>query len=92
MSRTVFCAYLKKEAPGLPMKLYPGEIGQRIFDNISAEAWKIWLQTQTMLVNEHKYNLMNPEHKKLIEEAMVGFLFEGKEVRIAGYTPSKASE
>lgn len=87
MSRTVFCTYLKKEAPGLAFQLIPGELGKRIFDNISQEVWSIWQQKQTMLINEKKLNLMKPEDRSLIQEAMIGYLFENKEVDIEGYTP-----
>ena len=51
MSRTVFCQYLKQEADGLDFQLYPGELGKRIFDNISKQAWGEWMKKQTMLVN-----------------------------------------
>ena len=51
MSRTVFCARLNKEADGLDFQLYPGELGKRIFDNISKEAWAQWQHKQTMLIN-----------------------------------------
>ena len=54
MSRTVFCQYLKKEAPALAFQLIPGELGKRIFDNISQEAWSEWQQKQTMFINEKK--------------------------------------
>ena len=54
MSRTVFCQRLKKEAPGMPFQLIPGEIGKRIFDHISQEAWSEWQKKQTMLINEKK--------------------------------------
>lgn len=54
MSRTVFCARLKKEGEGLDFQLYPGELGKRIFDNISKEAWAQWQHKQTMLINEKK--------------------------------------
>ena len=54
MSRTVFCQNLNKEAEGLGFQLYPGEIGKRIFDNISKEAWTVWQKKQTMLINEKK--------------------------------------
>lgn len=89
MSRTVFCAYLKKEALGLPAQFYPGELGKRIYENISLEAWRLWLKKQTMLVNEHKYTPTNPEHKAILEQAMVEFLFEGKEPHIPGYIDPK---
>tara|TARA_R110001583_G_scaffold26757_3_gene96289 strand:- start:339 stop:608 length:270 start_codon:yes stop_codon:yes gene_type:complete len=89
MSRTVFCSFLKKEAPGLAFQLIPGEIGKRIFDNISQEAWAEWQKKQTMYINEKKLNLMKAEDRKLIEDAMVGYLFENKEVEIEGYTAEK---
>ena len=89
MSRTVFCSYLQKEAPGLAFQLIPGALGKRIFDNISQEAWSEWQQKQTMLINEKKLKLMNAEDRKIIEDAMIGYLFENKEVDIQGYTPEK---
>jgi Fe-S cluster biosynthesis and repair protein YggX len=87
MSRTVFCAHLNKEADGLDFQLYPGDLGKRIYDNISKEAWALWQHKQTMLINEKKLNMMDTEHRKLLETEMVNFLFEGKEVIIDGYTP-----
>ncbi|TEW56875.1 oxidative damage protection protein [Psychromonas sp. RZ22] len=87
MSRTVFCTYLKKEAPGLAFQIIPGEIGKRIFDNICQEAWSEWQQKQTMLINEKKLNLMKPEDRAFIQEQMIGYLFENKDVAIEGYTP-----
>ncbi|TCP88816.1 Fe-S cluster biosynthesis and repair protein YggX [Cricetibacter osteomyelitidis] len=90
MTRTVFCTYLKQDAEGLDFQLYPGELGKRIFDNISKQAWSEWLKKQTMLVNEKKLNMMNADHRKLLEQEMVNFLFEGKEVHIEGYIPPSA--
>ncbi|EAS63760.1 oxidative damage protection protein [Photobacterium angustum] len=87
MSRTVFCTRLQQEAEGLDFQLYPGELGQRIFDNISKQAWAEWQGKQTMLINEKKLNMMNPEHRQLLETEMVKFLFEGQDVIIDGYTP-----
>ena len=90
MSRMVFCQRLNQEAEGLDFQLYPGELGKRIFDNISKEAWGEWQKKQTMLINEHKLNMMEPEARKFLEEQMVGYLFEGKEPDIEGYTPPSA--
>ena len=87
MARTVFCEYVKKEADGLDFQLYPGELGQRIFNSISKQAWSEWIKKQTMLVNEKKLNMMNADHRKLLEQEMINFLFEGKEIHIDGYTP-----
>ncbi len=87
MARTVFCTFLQQEAEGLDFQLYPGELGKRIFDSISKQAWAEWIKKQTMLVNEKKLNMMNVEHRKLLETEMVNFLFEGKDVYIEGYVP-----
>ena len=87
MSRTVNCVYLGKEAPGLDFQLYPGDIGAKIFASISKEAWGIWQKKQTMLINEHKLNMMNSEHREFLEKAMTDMLFEGKEIEVEGYTP-----
>jgi len=90
MSRTVFCTFLKREGAGQDFQLYPGEIGKRIYDEISKEAWAEWMKKQTMLINEKKLNMMNVEDRKLLEQEMINFLFEGGDVHIAGYTPPSA--
>ncbi len=87
MARTVFCQKLQKEAEGLGFQLYPGELGEKIFNNISKEAWGQWQHKQTMLINEKHLNMMDQEHRAFLEEQMVGFLFEGKDVEIEGYRP-----
>ncbi|PHM64392.1 Fe-trafficking protein [Xenorhabdus stockiae] len=87
MSRTIFCTFLQREADGQDFQFYPGELGKRIFNEISKEAWQQWMSKQTMLINEKKLNTMNPEDRKLLEQEMVKFLFEGKDIKIDGYTP-----
>lgn len=87
MSRTVFCQHLNQEADGLDFQLYPGELGKRIFDNISKQAFSEWQKKQTMLINEKKLNMMEPTDRKFLEEQMEAFLFEGKEPTIEGYVP-----
>ena len=87
MSRTVFCVNLNKEAEGLDFQLYPGELGKKIFDNISKQAWGEWQKKQTMLINEKKLNMMEPEARAFLEEQMQAYLFEGKEPDIEGYVP-----
>ncbi len=90
MSRTVHCVFLDKEAEGLDFQLYPGELGKRIFDSISKEAWALWQSKQTMLINEKKLNMMDTEHRQFLEQQMVAFLFDKKDVEIEGYTPPEA--
>ncbi|MDI5831076.1 oxidative damage protection protein [Shewanella xiamenensis] len=92
MARTVNCVYLNKEADGLDFQLYPGDLGKRIFDNISKEAWGLWQKKQTMLINEKKLNMMNVDARKFLEEQMTSFLFEGKDVEIEGFVPEKDQE
>ncbi|AYA66001.1 MULTISPECIES: oxidative damage protection protein [unclassified Alteromonas] len=89
MSRQVFCQHLNKDADGLDFQLYPGELGKRIFDNISKEAFAAWQKKQTMLINEQKLNMMEPTDRKFLEEKMEAFLFEGIEPTIEGYVPPK---
>ncbi len=89
MGQMIFCHYLKKEAEQLDFQLYPGDLGKRIFNEISKPAWAAWMKMQTMLINEHKLNMMNAEDRKRIEREMVKFLFDGEEIIIDGYTPKK---
>jgi Fe-S cluster biosynthesis and repair protein YggX len=60
MSRTIFCTFLQREADGQDFQLYPGELGKRIYNEISKEAWAQWQHKQTMLINEKKLSMMNP--------------------------------
>jgi Fe-S cluster biosynthesis and repair protein YggX len=65
---------------GLTFQPYPGELGKRIFENISQEAWQKWLAHQTILINEHRLSPINPEHRKFLEGEMEKYLFgEGSE-------------
>ncbi|MCG8487421.1 MAG: oxidative damage protection protein [Candidatus Thiodiazotropha sp.] len=81
MSRTVECVRLKREAEGLDRQPYPGELGQRIFDHVSKEAWQEWLRHQTMLINENRLSPMDPKARKFLEEQMEQFFFgEGSEL------------
>ena len=87
MSRVVFCQRLQKEADGLDFQLYPGELGKRIYDNISKEAWADWQNKQTMLINENKLNMMEPTARQFLEQSMSAYLFDGLEPTIEGYVP-----
>jgi Fe-S cluster biosynthesis and repair protein YggX len=75
MTRQVHCQLLGQDLDGLDFQPYPGEIGQRIFENISQQAWQRWLAHQTMLINEHRLSPINPEHRKFLEEEMEKYLF-----------------
>jgi len=89
MSRSVNCVRLKREAEGLDRKPYPGELGQRIYDNVSKEAWQEWLRHQTMLINENRLSPVDPKARKFLEEQMEQFFFgEGAELP-PDYVPPK---
>lgn len=75
MSRTVHCVLLKQEAPGLDRPPYPGPLGQRIFENVSKEAWGRWVGHQTMLINEYRLTPVDPKARKFLEQEMEKFLF-----------------
>ena len=85
MSRTVQCVWLKREAEGLDRPPYPGELGQRIYDNISREAWRAWVGHQTMLLNEYRLSPIDPKARKFLVEEMEKFLFGGGSKAPEGY-------
>lgn len=75
MSRLVQCVKLGSEAEGLNSAPYPGELGKRIFENVSKQAWQMWLQHQTMLINEYRLTPIEPKARKFLEEEMEKFFF-----------------
>lgn len=89
MTRMVHCSYLDREAEGLPRAPLPGELGQRIYENISREAWQKWLAHQTMLINEKRLSPIDPEHRKYLEQQAEAFLFGGQVDAAEGYVPPK---
>lgn len=87
MSRMVNCVKLGREAPGLDFQTYPGELGKRVYENVSKEAWQLWMARQTMLINEYRVNPLDPKARKFVEDEMEKFFFgEGSQLP-AGYTP-----
>ena len=87
MSRTVNCVMLGQEAEGLDWAPYPGELGQRIYDNVSKEAWQQWLGHQTMLINEYRLTPIEPEARKFLETEMEKFFFGGGSEKPKEYVP-----
>ncbi len=80
MTRTVQCVLLKQELPGLERAPYPGALGQRIFEQVSSQAWQQWLRHQTMLINEYRLSVIEPKARKFLEAEMEKFFFgEGAE-------------
>ena len=75
MTRTVQCVVLGKEAEGLARPPYPGEIGKRVYENVSKEAWQKWLGHQTMLINEYRLSPIEPKARQFLEKEMEKFFF-----------------
>ena len=87
MTRVVHCVKLDREAEGLDFAPWPGELGKRIFEQISKEAWQQWVQHQTMLINENRLNALNPEHRAFLQGEMEKFLFGSGSEKPAGFVP-----
>ena len=87
MSRTVQCIRLGREAEGLDRQPYPGDLGRRILEQVSKQAWQEWLRHQTMLINEQRLSPMNPAARKYLEEQMERFFFGEGVDSATGYTP-----
>ena len=75
MTRNVQCVLLKREALGLDRQPYPGALGQRIFNEVSREAWAGWVRHQTMLINENRLTPVDPKARKFLEGEMEKFFF-----------------
>jgi Fe-S cluster biosynthesis and repair protein YggX len=75
MANTVQCVVLKREAEAMDRPPHPGELGQRIFKNVSKEGWKKWLERLTTIINENNLNTADPRNLELIEKHMLGFFF-----------------
>lgn len=87
MSRTVYCIKLQREAEGLAYAPYPGELGKRIFGNVSKEAWSQWLAHQTMLINENRLSPLDPKARKFLEAEMEKYFFGDGSAVPQGYVP-----
>jgi Fe-S cluster biosynthesis and repair protein YggX len=75
MARKVQCSFLKREAEGLDYLPYPGELGKRIYNNISKEGWAQWVAHQTMLINENRLTPIEPKARAFLVAEMEKFLF-----------------
>jgi Fe-S cluster biosynthesis and repair protein YggX len=90
MARTVQCIHLKKEGAGLDFAPYPGELGKRIYEGVSKEAWAMWLKHQTMLVNENRLNLADQRARQYLARQMEHFFFGEGADQPTGYVPPQA--
>ena len=90
MSHTVLCVHLKREAEGLKAAPYPGELGKRIFENVSAEGWKAWLNHQTMLINENRLSALDPKARHFLEAEMEKFFFGDGSAKPEGFVAQES--
>lgn len=91
-ARMLKCLKFGKELPGLGFKPYPGELGQRIYDNISAQAWKLWTEQAKMILNEYRLNLASPEAQKFLFQQAEAFFFGPGAALPAEYVPPAAKK
>ena len=89
MARMVKCIKLGREAEGLDFPTYPGELGKKIYENVSKEAWQAWVKHQTMLVNENRLNLADQKARKWLAEQMENHFFGTGAAMPQGYVPPK---
>lgn len=87
MSRKVFCRKYQKEMEGLDQPPFPGKAGEAIYESVSRQAWREWLQHQTMLINEKHLNVLDPSTKAYLDEQRERFLDNQAFDRAEGYTP-----
>lgn len=85
--RTVMCAKLSRELPGLEQPPFPGELGERIYNEVSQQAWEMWLEHQVLLINHYGLNLADPQARELLIKELEEFFF-GEEAKMPeGWTP-----
>ncbi|RKZ83761.1 MAG: oxidative damage protection protein [Candidatus Parabeggiatoa sp. nov. 1] len=87
MTRMVNCVKLGREAEGLKLPPYPGELGKKIFQQVSKEAWDMWMKQQTMLINEYRLSPAEPRTRTMIAEEMEKFFFGEGSTLPADYVP-----
>lgn len=87
MSRTVHCIKLGRDAEGLPRPPLPGELGRKLYEQVSQEAWRGWVEHQTRLINEYRLVLSDAKSRRFLMEELEKYFFGGGELAQTGYTP-----
>jgi Fe-S cluster biosynthesis and repair protein YggX len=86
MARQIQCVKLNLEAEGMDSPPFPGPLGEKIYNHVSKQAWKLWLAHQTMLINEYRLSLMDPKAREFLHEEMQKYFFGEGSNKPAGYT------
>ena len=86
MGRIIYCYKLKEDSEGLNSAPFPGELGEKIFNQISQKAWKMWIEHQTMLINEYRLSLIDPKSREFLRQEMERYFFGDGSEKPAGYT------
>jgi Fe-S cluster biosynthesis and repair protein YggX len=89
MSRTVNCVKLGREAEGLDFAPLPGDLGKKLYDCVSKEAWAAWVKHQTMLINENRLNLADPAARKYLTQQLENYFFGAGADQPSGYVPPR---
>lgn len=89
MSETVFCAKLKQELPRMTQPPFPGSLGERIQREVSLKAWDMWINHQTMLVNEYRLSMIDPKAREFLRQEMEKFFFGNGSEAPTGYVPQE---
>jgi Fe-S cluster biosynthesis and repair protein YggX len=87
MTRLVQCVKLNKEAEGLAQPPLPGELGTRVYESVSKEAWQLWISHQTMLINEYRLSMIDSKARTFLMEELEKFFFGEGSQRPSGYVP-----
>ena len=87
MTRMVHCVKLGREAEALKLPPYPGALGKRIFESVSAEGWKLWVAHQTMLINENRLSMIDPKAREFLALELEKFFFGEGSAKPSGYVP-----
>lgn len=92
MTRLVQCTKLGRLLPGLDRPPFPGPLGERIYNEISQEAWEMWREYQTIVINHYGLNPADPEDRKILREHMIAFLFGAEEDMPEEWIPPGSSD
>ena len=87
MMKMIHCQKLDQELEGLPSPPFPGELGEKIYRHISQQGWQLWLDRQTMLINEYRLSTLEKKSRDFLKAEMMKFLFEGDHQAPPGFVP-----